>query len=273
MSGIADVLEGRARWVLIQGDCLAELQTIGDRSVAAVLTDPPYESEAHTLQRRIKSAGASWADGKDRRKVVAAPLGFAPLDPLHRRAIGAHLGRVACRWVVVFCQIEGAPRWRTGIVAGGSRYIRTAIWVKPNGQPQLSGDRPGMGYESLLVCHGPGRTRWNGGGRVGVFSHNTISTGSNAPPEATGHQTQKPLPLMLELVELFTDPDDLVLDPFAGSATTGVACLRLGRRFIGIEKDGGFAQVAQERLVAEGQGLTLRAARAGQMPLFAGGAK
>ena len=74
--------------------------------------------------------------------------------------------------------------------------------------------------------------------------------------------------LMLELVELFTDPGDLVLDPFAGSGTTGVACLRLGRRFIGIERDAKYAAVARERLVAESQGLSLRDARAGQQSLF-----
>ena len=75
---------------------------------------------------------------------------------------------------------------------------------------------------------------------------------------------------MLRLVELFTDPDDLVLDPFCGSGTTGVACLRLGRRFIGIEKDATYAAVARERLEAESKGLTLRDARAGQLPMFGG---
>ena len=76
---------------------------------------------------------------------------------------------------------------------------------------------------------------------------------------------------MLELVELFTDPGDIVLDPFCGSGTTGVACIRLGRRFIGIEKDAKYAAVAQERLLAESQGLNLRDARAGQLPMFGGG--
>jgi DNA modification methylase len=73
---------------------------------------------------------------------------------------------------------------------------------------------------------------------------------------------------MIELVELFTDPDEIILDPFAGSGTTGVACLRLGRRFIGIEKDAKYAAIARERLTAESQGLTLRDARAGQQSLF-----
>jgi len=60
----------------------------------------------------------------------------------------------------------------------------------------------------------------------------------------------------------------VVLDPFAGSGTTGVACLRLGRRFIGIERDPKYIEVARERLAAEESGSTLQAARAGQVPLF-----
>ena len=141
-------------------------------------------------------------------------------------------------------------------------YRRTCVWVKPDGMPQYSGDRPGMGYESIVCSHAAGRSTWNGGGRVGVFVHNKNSGGKH------DHETQKPLPLMLELVELFTDPDDIVLDPFAGSGTTGVACLRLGRRFIGIEKDPTYAQLARDRLTAEERGSTLQAHRAGQEPLF-----
>ena len=75
---------------------------------------------------------------------------------------------------------------------------------------------------------------------------------------------------MLELVELFTDPGESVLDPFAGSGTTGVACLRLGREFIGIERDPKYFALACERLRAEEAGSTLQAARAGQAALFGG---
>lgn len=82
------------------------------------------------------------------------------------------------------------------------------------------------------------------------------------------HPTQKPIALMLELVSLFTDPDETILDPFTGSGTTGVACLRLGRKFIGIEKDPTYFALACERLRAEEQGSTLQAARAGQLPLL-----
>jgi site-specific DNA-methyltransferase (adenine-specific) len=76
---------------------------------------------------------------------------------------------------------------------------------------------------------------------------------------------------MLALVADFTDPEETILDPFAGSGTTGVACLRLGRKFIGIEKDPTYFALACERLRAEEQGSTLQAARAGQMALLGGG--
>jgi site-specific DNA-methyltransferase (adenine-specific) len=73
---------------------------------------------------------------------------------------------------------------------------------------------------------------------------------------------------MMELVDLFTDPGDLVLDPFAGSGTTGEACLRSGRRFLGCELDETYHATACARLKAAEQGLSLRDARAGQLSLL-----
>lgn len=172
------------------------------------------------------------------------------------------MARIAKRWMVAFCQVEAAVKWSEALQAGGAKTKRIGVWIKPDGMPQFSGDRPGMGYESIVFAHAKGRSTWNGGGRVAVFTHNKHN------PDSAGHETQKPLSLMLELVELFTDPGELVLDPFCGSGTTGVACLRLGRRFIGIERDEKYAAVARERLEAESKGLTLRDARAGQLSLL-----
>lgn len=66
----------------------------------------------------------------------------------------------------------------------------------------------------------------------------------------------------------FTDTDEIVLDPFCGGGTTGVACLRLGRRFIGVELDAKYAALSTERLRAEENGQSLRDSRAGQIPMF-----
>ncbi len=240
------------------------MATLPDRSVAHVITDPPYEAEAHTKYRRVKKAGSGggmkWG-GHDDRAAIVQPIEFPPIDETTRVAAGRNMARVSERWVLVFCQVEATQKWRTSIEAGGHGYVRTGIWTKPDAQPQLSGDRPGHGYESICITHRPGRKRWNGGGRCAVFDH--VRDQGKAP-----HPTTKPLSLMLELVALFTEPGDLVLDPFCGGGSTGVACLRLGRRFIGIEKDEKYAAIARERLQAETQGLSLRDVRHGQQGLF-----
>jgi len=251
---LAQVLAGEADWTIVEGDCLGVLPTIPDKAIAHVITDPPYEAEAHTSGRRV--AGA----------LKVASLDFAPITTDLRIASADHFSRLAARWTIAFCQVEAAMLWSAALAVGGAKTRRVAIWVKPDGMPQFSGDRPAMGYESIVLAHAEGRCAWNGGGQHGVFTHPC----HRDPKTATGHMTEKPLPLMLELVALFTDPDELILDAFAGSGTTGVACLRLDRRFIGIEKDPKYAAVARERLRAESQGLSLRDSRAGQLAMFPG---
>ena len=145
--------------------------------------------------------------------------------------------------------------------------------MKPDGIPQLTGDRPGTGYEAFVCMHPEGRSEWNGGGGFGVYTHLSRPGHDQGATYVKGreradHPTVKPLALMLELVSLFTSPGDLILDPFAGSGTTGVAALRLGRRCILIEKDPKYAALCVERMRAEEAGSTLAASRAGQEALF-----
>lgn len=248
-----DVLQGRAQWCVVHGDCLDVLADLGGE-VDCTITDPPYEAAAHTQQRRVKREGGV---------MEIEALSFPAIDPDTREAVAAEIAQRTRRWAVVFSQVEAVMEWQRVLTKDGEMSPRRiGVWVKPDAMPQFSGDRPGMGYESIVFTHRKGRSMWNGGGRVAVFTHNKNSGGAH------DHETQKPLSLMLELVELFTDETEIVLDPFAGSGTTGAACLRLGRRFIGIEKDARYAAIARERLEAESKGLTLRDARAGQQSLF-----
>jgi site-specific DNA-methyltransferase (adenine-specific) len=64
----------------------------------------------------------------------------------------------------------------------------------------------------------------------------------------TGHPSQKPIRLLRVLVSNFTNPTDTILDPFMGSGTTGVACAQLGRKFIGIEIDPDYFEIARKRI-------------------------
>lgn len=260
-ASIADVLEGRARWSVTTGDCLQILPTLPDKSVAHVITDPPYEAEAHTMQRRVLK-GTTSERARGVAEIQTKALTFGAMDEVTRGRFGTEAARLAVRWALVFCQAEAVALWREALRP--LVWKRSCVWVKPDGMPQLSGDRPGMGYESIACAHAPGRSRWNGGGLKGVFSFPCLSQCRTAED----HPTQKPLALMVRLVELFADDNEIVADPFCGSASTGVACLRLGRRFIGIELNPKYAQIARDRLTAEGEGQSLRSFRDGQIPLF-----
>jgi len=255
------VYENKDRGItLYQGSCIELFASLMPHSVDHVISDPPYEAEAHTLQRRVKRGGG----------VEEEPLSFVAIDENMRDLCGMQFGRLARRWVLVFCQVEAAMLWRTSLEVRrvpmgvppeslprwrdlgddeGLSYLRTCIWVKTDPQPQLTGDRPGMGYESIVTAHSRSqRSKWNGGGTVGVFTHSKVDSENRRL--GNQHPTQKPQSLMRELVSKFTDEGDLVLDPFAGSASTLVACRVLGRRAIGIELDEGFAEIAAERLRA-----------------------
>lgn len=223
---------------LFLGDCTEGMTLLDDQSIDVTITDPPYEDEAHNKHRRARDVKAG---------LMHAPLPFASMTPELRAAAAEQIVRVTRRWVVVFCQVEAVHLWRAVLEQAGARYIRTCIWDKPDGSPQFTGDRPGMGYESIVVAHvAPGRMRWNGGGKRGVYRHQVRTS-----IVGRAHSTQKPLPLMRELVADFSDPGEVVLDPFAGQATTGVACRALGRGFIGYEADPDMWERGSRALVGE----------------------
>jgi hypothetical protein len=268
---IEAVLSGKARWAVICADNASVLPEMPDKSVAHVITDPPYEAEAHTKARRSLRGGGSSRKYRSEVRAIDAPLeiSFEAITEEDRLRVAREFGRLASRWTLNFCQVEAVAVWRFALHCGGLDWVRGGAWVKPNGAPQFTGDRPAQGFECIAIAHQPGRKRWNGGGSHGVWIH-PIEVAGVAGGGSAGrdHPTQKPVPLMLDLVSDFTDPDELILDPFAGSGTTGVAALRLGRRFIGIEKDEKYAAIARERLAAEERGLSLRDARAGQVSIF-----
>ena len=235
-------------WELIHGDCLdpvSGLASLADKSVDHVICDPPYSLTVVTSTKRAPSISASNPIGSATRR----DLGYQGIDPAQRVAAAMEIGRICRRWAIVFCDAESLTSWRVNLEASGLRHVRMGAWVMPNCTPQFTGDRPGTGWEACEIAHGTGRSRWNGRGLPAVW---IVPRPSNGSPEreATGHPTPKPIPLLEALVRDFTDPGDLICDPFAGSATTGVAAVHLGRRFIGWEKDANYYQIARDRLAA-----------------------
>lgn len=228
-----------------------------------VITDPPYSERVHSKSR----SGRGLPDVKDFgcRARRAVDFGFAHVSQEEREACADMIERVCSRWALIFSDVESCHLWRGAFTE--FEAVRVGAWVKLGGSPQFTGDRPGVGFEAVNIMHPTGKKRWNGGGSQAIWSYPIVANRLDQQGSRV-HTTQKPIDLMLRLVELFTDPGDTVLDPYCGSGTTGVACLRLGRNFVGCEMDETYAETARERLRAEECGVSLQSARCGQVPLF-----
>ena len=245
---------------LYLGNC-CDLMPVLDLSVDHTITDPPYARDVYLRVRGNDSEGGKSPGQRGLKKPRAlgafgsAAVGNVPrLQKLAAGDIGcidemlpfvaAVLPGITKRWAVVFSDVESTHMWRQELERFGMRYIRTGAWVKPDAMPQMTGDRPAVGFEPCTIAHGHARPmRWNGGGLPALWTH-FIAKGSARPD----HPCPKPESLMLELVAQFTDEGETILDPFAGSGTTLVAAKRLGRKAIGIEINEQYAEVAAKRL-------------------------
>lgn len=201
-------------------DCRDVLPALG--GIDVVITDPPYAARTHAGARSMRSLAQS-------------PVDFPAITGAELVGLAESFCALARRWVVMTCD------WQHAAQLSGPSLVRLGVWVKQGAAPQFSGDRPGMGWEAVAMLHRAGRKRWNGGGHHAVW---------HCPIVRGGHPTQKPERLVAEWVRLFSDPGEIILDPFMGSGTTGVAALKQGRRFIGIERDPRYFDLACRRLEA-----------------------
>lgn len=222
---------------LFCGDAMRVLAEIG--AVDHAIFDPPYSEHVHTKSR----SGKRRDDG-----AVSAPvdLGFAALTPGLRSHVAQHCASQVRRWSLAFSDVESVWHWRQDFEDAGLDYCRTGAWVKEGATPQFTGDRPAAGFEAIVIAHRRGKKRWNGGGTHAVWTVPVVQDRGRSKQRA--HPTQKPDELMCQLVSLFTDPGETILDMFAGSGTTLAAAKRLGRRAIGIEQNEAFCRAAVERL-------------------------
>lgn len=223
---------------LFLGDCREILPQL--EAVDHVITDPPYSEHTHAKQW---IGAALTSDGHARVSTKHKGLGFDALTPEVQAAVCAEAARLARRWTLAFCDVESIWLWREAVRVAGLDYVRALIWDKVDGAPQFTGDRPAAGAEAIVVAHPAGKKRWNGGGQRNVLRHAVNGERGGKP-----HPSTKPESLMCELVTLFTDSDELILDPFAGSGTTLVAAKKNGRRAIGIEQQEQYCEVIARRL-------------------------
>jgi site-specific DNA-methyltransferase (adenine-specific) len=234
-------------WVtLLHGDSLALLANLDSDSVDAVVTDPPYSSGGQFRGDRMGSTAGKYGgenfvdfhgDNRDQRAFLAW-MGVWLGEVLRIAKPGA-----PC---LLFTDWRQLPTMTDALQVGGWTWRGVVPWVK-------SGSRPAFKQRAFLnVCE---FVVW------GTAGSSTTEDGSTVPlpgfyqcpaPRDRDHQTQKPVEVMRELVKI-VPPDGVILDPFMGSGTTGVAAMIEGRRFIGCEMVEHYAQVA-ERRIREAQG-------------------
>lgn len=239
--------------VIYHGDCREILPALP--VVDHVITDPPYSDYVHAKSRagsRKLSGSASGGSLTARANISrAVDFGFESLNSETREFYGRWFAK-ARRWCLVFSDVESTMLWRETLTDpdyGTQEYIRTGAWVKVGATPQFTGDRPGVGFEAITICHQKGRKRWNGGGRHALWTYPIVlDRGRQSAMEWRCHPTQKPEALICNLILDFTDPGELILDAFMGSGTALVQAKRHGRKAIGIEVSEQFCEVAAKRL-------------------------
>lgn len=242
---------------LYLGDCREILPSLG--SVDHILTDPPYSAHVHANAR-----DANTKAGTIRAIATAHEFGFDCLDDDTRRFAAWQFSRLSRRWVLIFSDSENAHLWRP---CGELESIRTGAWIKRGTTPQFTGDRPAAGFEQILIFHPVGKKRWNGRGKPGIWETGIVKGGTaESSKEPRVHPAQKPLALIAQLIVDFTDEGETILDPFAGSGTTGLAAKTLARRAILIERTEQHCETIAKRLAQSVLQFGAEEARASREP-------
>jgi DNA modification methylase len=213
----------------ILGDCLEVMADIPTDSVDAVLTDPPYGTASESKVVKLETFDHAW----DR---------SLPLEYLEECARVLKPGGS----LVTFTDNKRVETVWNFLESVGLNPLQTFYWVKTNPPPQPRKNFQSA-VESAIFARKPGKVLfWGGGGA----SANVISSSIAMGGDRTAHPTQKHVAPMKYLMELVCPPGGIVLDPFGGSGTTGVAGLLTGRRVLLIEKDPEYHRIALERLEA-----------------------
>lgn len=251
------ILTKSAKWSIYNCNWLA---IAGDISPDHTITDPPYDEHMHkaaasSVRHNVNRTSAGKSGGRGTDSYTKTVIDFGAIDSYDHVPALIDLTK---RWVICFCTVEQTAHYQH---ASGKCWIRAGAYRRKDPAPMFSGDRPGGAIETVAIMHRPGKKKWNGGGKAAYWEFATEK-------RDRVHPTQKPIGLMLELIKQFTDEGDTVFDPYCGSATTGVACLRLGRKFIGCEIDPKYYALAVERMRAEESGISFSDARSGQKSLL-----
>ncbi len=242
------------------GDCVAAMSKLAADSVDLVFADPPYNLQLRgDLKRPDDSRVDAVDDDWDKFSSFAAYDDFTRAWLLACRRV---MKPSATLWVIG--SYHNIFRVGTILQDIGFWILNDVIWRKSNPMPNFRGRRFTNAHETMIWA-----TR-GADARSYTFNYEALKAGNDdvqmrsdwTLPLCTGeerlknpdgkklHPTQKPEMLLARVILSSSRPDDLVLDPFCGTGTTGTVAKRLGRRFIGVERDADYAVAAERRIAA-----------------------
>lgn len=240
------------------GECLKVLNSLPDKSVDLVFADPPYNLQlGGELTRPDQSRVDAVDDDWDQFESFAAYDAFCRDWLKECRRVLKDDGAI---WVIG--SYHNIFRLGVAIQDLGFWIMNDVIWRKNNPMPNFKGTRFTNAHETLIwatKARGQKRYCFNYDA-LKVFNEDTqmrsdwslaLCTGDERLKDGAGsklHPTQKPEALLYRVLLSCTRPGQVVLDPFFGTGTTGAAAKRLGRHFIGIERDETYAKAARERI-------------------------
>jgi modification methylase len=244
---------------ILQGDCIAEMARLPDKSVDMIFADPPYNLQLGGDLFRPEGSRVDAVDDEwDKFESLAAYDGFTRGWLEQARRILKDDGTI---WVIgsyhniyrVGSLLQDADFW----------ILNDIVWRKSNPMPNFRGTRFTNAHETLIWCSKSEKARYTFNYRAMKALNDDLqmrsdwllpicSGGERVKGEsgAKAHPTQKPEALLYRILLACTKPGDVVLDPFFGTGTTGAVARRLGRRWIGIEREPSYVKVAKERIAS-----------------------
>lgn len=241
--GKAAKVERGEGWIMLQGDCLELMKFIPKYSIDNVIVDPPYGT--------IENLGAVMTKKTSAKNVDTSWDILLPTQELMDT-----FGRIMKPngSAVIFSQGALTNELRTGVFCR-MLFRHRLIWKKDGFSNPLGVKRaPRVYTEDISVFRMYSQAKQHK--QLGTATTFNIPGGWTHVPDVlefkratgVGHFTSKPIPLMETLVDIYTNPGEVVLDSTAGSGSTGVAAINRGRLFIGIEKNPEFFALSVKRL-------------------------
>jgi modification methylase len=244
---------------ILQGDCIAEMARLPDKCVDMIFADPPYNLQlGGDLFRPEGSRVDAVDDDWDKFDSLATYDDFTREWLYEARRILKDDGTI---WVI------GSYHniYRVGSLLQDAEFwiLNDIVWRKSNPMPNFRGTRFTNAHETLLWCAKDEKARYTFNYRAMKALNDDLQMRSDwvlpicsgservkGKDGAKAHPTQKPEALLYRVLLACTKPGDVILDPFFGTGTTGAVARRLGRHWVGIERESAYVEVAKERIAS-----------------------